>query len=168
MADLLTIDAVNDLNEAEFVELFGDVAEHCPWIAVGAAAKRPYRDREEMIGVFIETMRAESPVGRFGLVRSHPDLGSRAKMADASTGEQAEAGLTSLSKDDYDRLEALNAQYKAKFGFPFILAVRGATKDQVLASLAERLDHSREAELEAALAEIERIFRFRIEDRVAP
>jgi len=107
-------------------------------------------------------------VEKLALIRAHPDLAAKARLTADSTREQKRAGLDTLSSNEFDRFMQLNELYKKKFGFPFIFAVKGATKHQILASFELRLNNSPEKEFETALAQISRIFRFRIEDRLSP
>lgn len=137
----LSVGEVNALSEGEFVARFGDIAEGSPWVAVAAAAFRPYRDRAEMVAAFESAMRAAAPEAILALICAHPDR----------------AGLAPLD----------NA-YRDRFGFPFIFARKEAGKEMILAALAARLGNDAETEFETAMLEIARIFRFRIEDRVAP
>lgn len=168
----LAIAAVDAMTAADFVAAFGDVAEHSPWVAEAAAAARPFGTREAMIAAFAAAVAAAPRARCLALIRAHPDLAGRAAMAGAiaedSRREQGGAGLDRLDADEFARFTALNGAYRARFGFPFILAVKGATKDMILAAFETRVGNDAEAEFETALAEIARIFRFRIEDRVQP
>ncbi len=163
-----TMEEVNALKAAEFEKAFGDVAEHSPWVARNAAGDRPFVSRESMIRAFREAVLSASETAQLALIRAHPDLATKARLTDDSTHEQAQAGLGTLSKEEFARFKHLNDLYKSKFDFPFIFAVKGATKEQILASFAERVNHSKEDEFAMALDQVCRIFRFRIEDRVAP
>jgi 2-oxo-4-hydroxy-4-carboxy-5-ureidoimidazoline decarboxylase len=163
-----TIQQVNDLSSTEFEKAFGDVAEHSPWVARNAAGDRPFVSRESMIRAFHEAVHSASETAQLALIRAHPDLASKAKLTHDSSREQAQAGLDTLSAEEFARLTHLNELYKSKFDFPFIFAVKGATKQQILASFAERVNHSKVDEFAMALDQVCRIFRFRIEDRVAP
>jgi 2-oxo-4-hydroxy-4-carboxy-5-ureidoimidazoline decarboxylase len=163
-----TIQQVNALSSTEFEKIFGDVAEHSPWVARNAAGDRPFVSRESMIRAFHEAVHSASETAQLALVRAHPDLASKAKLTDDSALEQAQAGLDTLTAEEFARFTHLNELYKAKFDFPFIFAVKGATKQQILASFAERVNNSKEDEFYMALDQVCRIFRFRIEDRVAP
>ena len=163
-----TIVEVNALEGAEFEKAFGDVAEHSPWVARNAAGDRPFVSRESMIRAFREAVLSASETAQLALIRAHPDLATKAKLTDDSTREQAQAGLGTLSQEEFSRFTHLNDLYKSKFDFPFIFAVKGATKQQILASFAERVNHSKEDEFAMALDQVCRIFRFRIEDRVVP
>jgi 2-oxo-4-hydroxy-4-carboxy-5-ureidoimidazoline decarboxylase len=162
------MEEVNALKAAEFEKAFGDVAEHSPWVARNAAGDRPFVSRESMIRAFREAVLSASETAQLALIRAHPDLATKAKLTDDSTREQAQAGLGTLSKEEFARFNHLNDLYKSKFDFPFIFAVKGATKEQILTSFAERVNHSKEDEFAMALDQVCRIFRFRIEDRVAP
>ena len=168
---LLSIDAVNALDAAGFAARFGDVAEASPWVAEAAFEARPFFDREALVEAFVAAARAASPHEQLTLLRAHPDLAGRAAVAgdiaEESRREQAGAGLDRLTAEEFLRFDDLNARYRERFGFPFILAVKGATKDAVLAALEARIGNDAGAEYTTALANVERILRFRIEDRVA-
>ena len=169
---MLDIAAVNGLAPADFVARFGDVAEHSPWVAEAAAASRPFATREAMIAAFASAVAAAPHDVRLALVRAHPDLAGRAAragdMAEDSRREQSGVGLDTLTEAEYTRFTDLNDRYRAKFGFPFIFAVKGATRTMILDAFEERLRNDVETEFATALAQIHRIFRFRLEDRISP
>ncbi len=165
---MMSLTQVNAMSPEAFVAAFGDVAEHSPWVAQAAARQRPFASREAMIGNFEKTLRAAPHEAQLTLVRAHPDLATKAKLTDDSTREQAQAGLGSLSAEEFARFDKLNTAYKARFGFPFIFAVKGATKHQILSGFAERVGNDLAVEFGNTITQINRIFRFRIEDRVAP
>jgi len=100
------------------------------------------------------------------LLRAHPDLGAKLKMSAASTGEQAGAGLNQLPPDAYNQLSDLNAEYRQKFGFPFLFAVKGSTPAQILAALQSRLPRDRATEFDEALRQVAQIAWFRLESIV--
>jgi 2-oxo-4-hydroxy-4-carboxy-5-ureidoimidazoline decarboxylase len=163
--------AVNDLPAGDFVALFGDVAEHSPWVAEAAAERRPFESREAMIGAFEAVLHGADTTRQIALIRAHPDLAGRAAIADLaidSRREQTGAGLDRLTAEEFARFTKLNDGYKARFGFPFIFAVKGATKDMILDAFESRVGRDPGEEFQTALAQIARIFRFRIEDRVLP
>lgn len=169
--------AVNALGAADFIALFGDVAEHSPWVAERAASVRPFADREAAVAAFVAAVRDASPESQLALIRAHPDLADRAAVADDSGSggiavesrrEQAGAGLDRLTPAEFERFADLNARYRAHFGFPFIFAVKGADKQMILAAFEERIGNDSATERATALANVERILRFRIEDRIAP
>lgn len=165
---MISLAAVNAMPPDDFAEAFGDVAEHSPWVAQGACSLRPFASRDAMIEAFGNVTLAASRDAQLALIRAHPDLATKAKLTEDSTKEQAGAGLGTLSSDEFAEFTRLNELYKSKFGFPFIFAVKGATKHQILASFGERVNNSPAVEFDTAIFQICRIFRFRIEDRVAP
>ena len=168
----LPIAEVDALDAGAFVARFGDVAEHSPWVAEAAAAMRPFGTREAMIAAFAAAVEAAPEAARLALIRAHPDLAGRAAiagdLAEDSRREQAGAGLDRLSAAEFARFTDLNERYRARFGFPFVFAVKGAGKEMILAAFAERVGNAPADEFRTALAQIARIFRFRIEDRVLP
>lgn len=168
MREPLSMREIEAMPVAQFVQCFGDVAEQSPWVAEEAASRRPFRHIGGMVDAFAAAVRAAPLERQLELLRAHPDLAARAKrMADNSRREQSGAGLDSLSADEFARFTGLNERYRAKFGFPFIFAVKGATREQILAAFAERIGNSPEHELHNAISQICRIMRFRLEERVA-
>jgi len=168
----LRLDAVNRMPAAAFVERFGDVAEHSPWVAERAAGVRPFASREAMVAAFADALMRAPRTDQLALLHAHPDLAGRAaitgSLAAESKREQARVGLDALTPEEFRSFSDLNARYRERFGFPFIFAVKGATKSRILAAFAERIDNDPAAELATALAQVCRIFRFRIEGRVLP
>jgi 2-oxo-4-hydroxy-4-carboxy-5-ureidoimidazoline decarboxylase len=163
----VTLDDVNAFEREVFVERVGWVFEHSPWIADRAWAKKPFRSLGELHDAMTAEVDAASVDEQLSLLRTHPDLGSRAKMSEASTSEQAGVGLDSLTPEEFERLHRLNTAYRDKFGFPFLYAVRGSTKHDILRALESRLPSSREQELAEALRQVARIARFRLEELIA-
>ena len=166
-ASPLRLAEVNALPEADFVARFGGVAEHSPWVAAGAARRRPFPSREGMVTAFAEAVRTGSDEARLALLRAHPDLATRLGALSAdSRREPAGAGLDRLGSEERARFESRNRAYRERFGFPFIFAVRGASGAQILAAFERRLPRPVEVEREAALEQVLRIIRFRIEEQV--
>lgn len=159
---------VNALDQDAFMAEFGDVAEHSPWVAEKAGAMRPFPSRDAMVDAFSLAVLSAHHAEKLALIRAHPDLATKAKLTEDSSREQKGAGLDTLSEAEFGRFTQLNELYKKTFGYPFIFAVKGAAKHQILASFELRLNNTPEKEFSTALAQISRIFRFRIEDRVSP
>jgi 2-oxo-4-hydroxy-4-carboxy-5-ureidoimidazoline decarboxylase len=159
---------INGMATEDFVTAFGDVAEHSTWVAQQAAAARPFASRDAMVAAFANALYGATHEMQLSLIRAHPDLATRTKLTTDSTREQAGAGLDTLTPAEFARFTELNDLHKKRFDFPFIFAVKGATKHQILAGFMERIDHPVEREFAITLEQICRIFRFRIEDRVAP
>jgi 2-oxo-4-hydroxy-4-carboxy-5-ureidoimidazoline decarboxylase len=168
----MSLEAVNAMSREVFVAAFGDIAEHSPWVAEKAAERRPYADRRAMAEAFIDAVFDAGEPEKLALIRAHPDLAGRAAiagdLAPESKREQAGAGLDRLTAEEFARFTELNEAYRAKFRFPFILAVKGADKRRILAAFEERIDNDPEAELANAIRQVARIVAFRIDDRVLP
>ena len=165
---MMQLSDVNTLSPGDFQARFGDVAEHSPWVAREAASFRPFGDRDDMIARFEAAVQSANRDAQLALIRAHPDLATKAKLTDDSTREQAGAGLNTLTADEFARFTELNDSYKSRFGFPFIFAVKGATKHMILAAFEQREKNDPDTEFATAIAQVCRIFRFRIEDRVMP
>jgi 2-oxo-4-hydroxy-4-carboxy-5-ureidoimidazoline decarboxylase len=162
----VTLAEANAMSSRDFVAAFGTIAEHSAWVAERASPARPFVSREAMVDAFQAALAKASREEQRSLLGAHPDLGGRAKLAPDSAKEQAGAGLDRLTETELARFIALNDQYRARFGFPFILAVRGAGKDLILQAFEQRVGGAREEEFWTAIAQVMRIIRFRIEERV--
>jgi 2-oxo-4-hydroxy-4-carboxy-5-ureidoimidazoline decarboxylase len=166
----ITIEEVNGLDQEEFVERFGSLYEHSPWVAEGAWKERPFRNISDLHGAFQNVVRAAPPERRLALIRAHPDLAGKAATEGAltqeSTREHASAGLDRLTPEEYEAFHRLNDAYKEKFGFPLIFAAREHTKGSILSGAEARLKHPRSEEVETALSEIAKIAHFRLQELV--
>ncbi len=161
------------MGEALFVEVFGGIFEHTPGIARAAhrAGLGATEDSAEGLhAALAAAMRDLTTEGRRALLGAHPDLAGRLALAQGltaeSTGEQAGAGLDRLSADELSRFTALNDRYRSRFGFPFIMAVKGRSKGEILSAFESRLENDAEAEFATALAEVKRIALLRLKDRL--
>jgi 2-oxo-4-hydroxy-4-carboxy-5-ureidoimidazoline decarboxylase len=158
---------LNQMTEAEFVEALGAVFEETPAIARQAWSDRPFADITDLHQKMADVVKAMSKEEQLALIRAHPDLGSRTKMAEASVQEQAGLGLDRLTPEEYEQFQALNQAYKAKFKIPFIVAVKNHTKTSILIEFDRRLQNTVDAERERAIAEIIKIAQFRLLDLVS-
>lgn len=167
---MTTLSAVNGLSEDGFTAQFGDVAELSAWVAERAFKAGPFADRGALINAFQRVVINASDEERLALLRAHPDLAGRAARAGDltidSAREQKGAGLDALSDQEFARFHQLNDAYKKRFGIPFIYAVKGATKGDILAAFETRLEASMAEETLTALTQVLRIIRFRLSDRV--
>ncbi len=166
----MNLATINQLLPADFVRQFGEIAEHAPWVAEQAATRRPFADVEAMVDAFQMAVLAADQARQQALLCAHPDLAGKAALAGDltvdSTREQAGAGLGALTPAEYADFHAMNDRYRSRFGIPFILAVKGATKQQILDSFASRVNGTRREEQLTALAQVLRIIRFRLETRI--
>ncbi|QNH11585.1 2-oxo-4-hydroxy-4-carboxy-5-ureidoimidazoline decarboxylase [Xanthomonas sp. SI] len=154
----------NALSSAEFVARLHALFEHSPWVAERAAARRPFADLHAGL---LQVLHAASADEQLALIRAHPELAGKAaidgSLTAASAAEQAQAGLDRLTAEEFARFHALNAAYRARFDFPFVICVRLTDKAGILAAMQARLANAREAEIATALDEIGKIVRLRLE-----
>ncbi|HEX3729136.1 MAG TPA: 2-oxo-4-hydroxy-4-carboxy-5-ureidoimidazoline decarboxylase [Opitutaceae bacterium] len=161
----MTLPELNAAGPAAFVAALGSLFEHSPWVAEAARASRPFADARDLHAQLCAAMRAAPRERRLALIRAHPNLAARlTQLTAASQGEQADAGLDRLAPAELDEFRRLNADYQARFGFPFVICARLNAKDAILAAMRERLGRDPAGEEEAALAEIEKIAWLRLED----
>ncbi len=152
---------LNQISQEEFTLCLGALFEHTPEIAQKSWNYRPFVDAIDLHQKMVNVVKMMSYDEQVALIRAHPDLGSKALMAEASVEEQAGLGLDRLSPQEYDYFQLLNQAYKDKFGFPFIIAVKNHTKDSVLNEFSRRLKNTMAAEIASAIAEINKIALFR-------
>ena len=145
------------MDRQSFVATLGWVFEHSPWVAERAWPRRPFAGVAVLHQAMAEQVAGAPSEEQVALICAHPDLGTRARMSSASSGEQAGAGLDHLTLEEYDQLQSLNSAYREKFDFPFIYAVKGSTRQDVLSALEQRLSNDPAAELAMALTQIYRI-----------
>jgi len=155
---------LNACDRAPFVDALGWIFEDSPWVAERAWARRPFESVDDLHAAMTGVVQEATEAEQLALLRAHPDLGTRARISDASTGEQRGAGLDRLTADEFERLQRLNDRYRRTFGFPFLFAVKGSTKHDVLAALDARSRRSRDEELAEALRQVYKIARFRLEE----
>ena len=157
----------SDLSHAEFLARFGPVYEASPWVAEGVWPAVE-AGRLDNLAALAEAMRTEVEAAptemKLALIRAHPRLASKAKMADASVREQAGAGLDQMSAQEFASFQRVNLAYDRKFSFPFIVAVKGLTRADILEAFEARLANDPEAEFATAIAQIHRIAGFRLAD----
>ena len=160
------------LERDRFVDLFGGVFEHAPWVAEQAFNAGSFHDVEALHQAMVDVMRRAPREQQLALIRAHPDLGGRAairgELTAASSAEQASAGLDQCTPSEFERFRELNDNYKERFRFPFIIAVKGKTRQEILAAFEQRLNNSVEAEFEEALNQIARIARLRLAELIQP
>ena len=160
---------LGDLNAAnvnEFVRVVGPVFEHSPWVAERAAARRPFGTREALHAGMCGVVRHALEEEKLTLTRAHPDLVGNTVLTAESEGEQASAGLRSLSEEEVQQFRGYNQAYRERFGFPFIICARQNKTAAILQAFPERLQNSREKEIETALDEIYKIADLRLRDLV--
>lgn len=163
----MTISEVNAMGKAEFLEIFGGVYEHSRWVAEGVVGQRPFGDLEQLAERMREVVEAAEGEKKMRLIRAHPDLAGKLgldkHLTESSRREQQGAGLDQLTVDEFGAFSELNAAYRGKFGFPFVICVGRTDKAGILGAFQERLLNGEADEIAAALREVHAIARLRIE-----
>lgn len=163
----LSLDAINELDIDEFVRVLGEIFEHSPWVAERAWQTRPFQSIAQLHRTMVEVVKAAGREPQLTLLRAHPQLaGKEAKqgtLTASSTSEQSSAGLNALSREQMAQIERWNAEYFAKFGFPFIIAVRNYTKRGIFREFERRLGNDPETEFGTCLDQVHEIGLIRLE-----
>ena len=160
------VEALNGLPRDAFVARLASIYEHSPWVAERSFAARPFASIDALHATMQRTMLAASPDEQMALIRAHPELAGRlaaAQLTEHSRAEQAGAGLDRVTPAERERMQALNERYREKFGFPFIVAVKGLDWSGIIERMEARLPNARDVEIATALEQIGRIARFRLE-----
>jgi OHCU decarboxylase len=162
----MTLEEINALTRDDFVKALGGVFEDSPWVAQAAWNLRPFASRGELHNAMRQRVEDAAVDRQMALLCAHPDLGNRVRMSEASTREQAGAGLNQLTPEERDSLLALNREYRERFGFPFLFAVKGSGNRDIIEALRGRIGATPEHELREALEQVYRIAWFRLEELI--
>ncbi len=162
----LSIDELDNCPAERFVELLGGIYEHSPWVPARVADARPFGSRSALESALAAAMRAAPEAQRLDLLCQHPELAGRQAQADQLTDdskrEQRDAGLDQCSALELERIQHNNAAYRERFGFPFIIAVTGLDRGQIIDAMQRRLGNAPGEEFETALDEVEKIAAIRL------
>lgn len=163
----MTLAELNARDRRGFILALGGIFEDSPWVAEAAWPRHPFATLDALYRAMVDAMRGAAEDAQLALIRAHPELAGkpavRGQLTASSTAEQSGAGLTQCSPQELARLQELNRAYNTKFGFPFIIAVKGLDRTAIIARFAERLVRDRATELEEALQQIARIAWVRLE-----
>ena len=156
------------MDRHDFIARYAGIYEHSPWVAERVAPHvAPDDDVEKLAAMMADCVDNAATERQLELIRAHPDLVGKAQLAGEltkdSTFEQASAGLDQCSPDEFERFQTLNTAYWEKFGFPFVMAVRGRHRAEILEAFAARLENDFDLEFETALIEIHKIARLRLD-----
>ena len=166
----MTLQEVNSLDREPFVAALGSLFEGPPWIVAQAWPARPFSSLSHLHRALCEVMMQAPLEQQVALIEAHPDLVGRAALAgtltQASTREQASAGLDRLSPEEIAAFTRFNQAYRERFGFPFVICARENKKESILAGFATRLQHTRDQEIQIALGEIAKICWLRLQDTI--
>ena len=171
---MITLEQINATNQPDFVGLLAGTYEHSPWIAEKAWSRRPFTSQVQLKQAMVQVVREAGVAAQLTLIRAHPELAGKAMVSQTLTAEssheQGKAGLTDCTPAEFKRIQQLNADYNARFGFPFILAVRGPRglglgKAEIISTFARRLAHPVDFERGECLRNIHRIAEIRLADK---
>ena len=164
---MIVLSKLNDMSDDEFVATLKDIFEHSPWVAEDVRDQRPFKSVRSLHSAMVQAVADASQRAQIDLICVHPDLAGKAalagKLTESSISEQAGAGLDTLSAEEFEQFHKLNNAYKSKFGFPFILTVKGHDKHSILQAFQKRLNNDADQEQIEALRQIGEIGRFRLE-----
>jgi 2-oxo-4-hydroxy-4-carboxy-5-ureidoimidazoline decarboxylase len=159
--------AINGMDRAAFILKFGGIFEKSPWVAEAAWEKRPFRSVDELHAAMVSVARNAPIPQQLALLQSHPDLAGKeaqaGQMTASSVAEQASVGLNALSRGEITRITDLNAAYRQKFGFPFIIAVRMHSKEGIFFEFRRRLQNDTATEYANDLQNVYVITRLRLD-----
>lgn len=169
---MISLAEINSADRATFVTYLGGLFEHSPWVAEQAWDARPFSTADALHAAMVAVVAKAGEEKQVSLLQAHPELAGReaqqGEMTDHSTREQGSSGLLHCSPEDLSRLRELNRAYGEKFGFPFIIAVRGLDRNAIIAAFARRLENEQDAEMAEALRQIARITQLRLVAMLAP
>ena len=162
MSYMNSIDKVNKLNKSDFISIFGNVFEKTEWIAQKSYDSKPYKNFEELFSKMMEVFENSNKENHIKILNAHPDLAVEKKLTRDSKKEQKNSSLNQCTKKEFLEFKKLNEEYKKKFGFPFIIAVKGKNKEEILNSFRQRITNNINLEFEEAKKQVKKIANFRL------
>ena len=159
-----SIDTFNKLNKSEFLSIFGNVFEKTEWIAEKCYDSKPYNSVHELVNKMMEIFDNSIKEIHLEILNSHPDLAVKKKLTKDSENEQANANLNQCTNEEFKEFNKLNKKYKKKFGFPFIIAVKGKNKKEILNSFRQRITNNINLEFEEAKKQVKKIASLRLSE----
>ncbi len=159
-----SVNKVNNLNKTDFISIFVNVFEKSEWIAEQAYALKPFNNFKELFSKMLEIFENSEKENHLEILNAHPDLVIEKKLTDDSKKEQNSANLNQCSEEEFKEFKELNERYKKKFGFPFIIAVKGKNRQEILVNFRKRIINTIDLELEEAKQQVKKIATFRLRE----
>ena len=159
-----SIDKVNKLSKSDFISIFGNVFEKTEWIAQKSYDLKPYKNFEELFSKMMEVFENIEKEKHLEILNAHPNLVVEKKLTRDSKNEQKNASLNQCTEKEFLEFKKLNEEYKKKFGFPFIIAVKGKNKEEILNSFRQRITNNINLEFEEAKKQVKKIASFRLSE----
>ena len=157
-----SIDKFNKLSKAEFISIFGNIFEKTEWIAERCYESKPYNNLDELVSKMMKIFENIEKERHLEILNSHPDLAVEKKLTEDSKNEQKNSSLNQCTDEEFVEFKKLNEEYKKKFGFPFIIAVKGKNKEEILNSFRQRITNNINLEFEEAKKQVKKIASFRL------
>ena len=157
-----SIDKFNKLSKAEFISIFGNIFEKTEWVAEKCYESKPYNNLDELVSKMMKIFENIDKEKHLEILNSHPDLAVEKKLTKDSKNEQKNASLNQCTDEEFLEFKKLNEEYKKKFGFPFIVAVKGKNKEEILNSFRQRITNNINLEFEEAKKQVKKIASFRL------
>ena len=161
---MITIEKINNLNKSDFLVIFGNVFEKSEWIAEKVFDLKPFKDSKDIFSKIINVYENSEKKIILKILNHHPELVVEKKLTTNSESEQKNAKLNECINEEYNEFKKLNIEYKKKFNFPFIIAVKGKNKNEILNYFRERINNSLEEEFLEAKKQVKKIATFRLEE----
>ena len=161
-----SVDKVNKLSKSDFISIFGNVFEKTEWIAEKAYNSKPYKNFEELFLKMLKIFENSEKESHLEILNAHPDLAIEKKLTKDSRNEQENASLNECFEEEFKEFKKLNEEYKKKFRFPFIIAVKGKNKEEILNSFRQRIANNINLEFEEAKKQVKKIANFRLDEIV--
>ena len=158
---------LNNLNQGKFISLFGVIFEKTQWIAEKLFELKPFKNKDDLINKMIKIYEASSKNEILNILRSHPKLAIEKKLTEHSNQEQSRANLKNCTQEEFDEFTKLNFEYEKKFSFPFIMAVKGKDKIEILNNFRQRIKNDVELESKEAKSQVKKIALFRLNELFA-
>ena len=159
-----SIDKFNKLSKAEFISIFGNIFEKTEWVAEKCYESKPYNNLDELVSKMMKIFENIEKERHLEILNSHPDLAVEKKLTEDSKNEQKNASLNQCTDKEFLEFKKLNEEYKKKFGFPFIVAVKGKNKEEILNSFRQRITNNINLEFEEAKKQVKKIASFRLSE----
>jgi len=159
-----SIDKFNKLSKAEFISIFGNIFEKTEWVAERCYESKPYNNFDELVSKMMKIFENIEKERHLEILNSHPDLVVEKKLTEDSKNEQKNASLNQCTDEEFVEFKKLNEEYKKKFGFPFIVAVKGKNKEEILNSFRQRITNKINLEFEEAKKQVKKIASFRLSE----
>jgi len=164
MKTISSIDKINQLTKNDFIDIFGNVFEKTYWIADKTFNLKPYKNFNELLSTFFKVYENISKEDLLKIFNAHPELAVEKKLTNDSRKEQGNASLNQCSDQEFIEFKKLNVDYKKKFGFPFIVAVKGKKKEEILENFRQRFTNDTKKEFNEAKEQVKKIATFRLEE----